>query len=57
MLHEQRKYKLLKVETDSLLSKPTSTQSLIEVRFDAREFFIFNKDLTYYEIYSVKDPQ
>lgn len=48
MLHEQRKYKLHKVESDSLLSKPTSTQALIEVRFDGKEFFVFNKDLTYY---------
>lgn len=48
MLHEQRKYKLAKVHAESLLSKPTSTQSLIEVRFDGREFLIFNKDLTYF---------
>ena len=57
MLFEQRKYKLLRVGEESLFSKPTNTQSLVEVRFDGKEFFIFNRDLSYYEVYCVRDSQ
>jgi hypothetical protein len=55
MLYEQRKYKMLKVADESLFSKPTNTQSLIEVRFDGKEFFVFNRDLIYYEIYAIHE--
>lgn len=53
MLFEQRKYKKHQVGEGSLLARATSTQTLIEVRHDGREFFLFNKDLLYYEIYAV----
>ena len=48
MLFEQRKYKMKRVAENSPLFKPTNSQALIEVRFDGKEFFIFNKDLSYY---------
>ena len=53
MLFEQRKYKKHQVPPSSPLSRPTSSQTLIEVGHDGRQFFLFNKDLLYYEVYGM----
>jgi hypothetical protein len=36
MLYEQRKYKMHKIVEESPLARQTSTQSLIEIRFDGK---------------------
>lgn len=37
-----------RVAEDSPFFRPISSQALIEVSFDGREFFIFNRDIAYY---------
>jgi hypothetical protein len=55
MLFEQRKIKMKRVAEDSPFFKTNSSQALIEVRFDGREFYVFNRDNAYFEIYGVAE--
>ena len=48
MVFEQRKYKMRKVAEDSPFLKAVNSQAVVEVRFDGREFFIFNRDIAYF---------
>lgn len=46
-----------RVAEDSPLFKPTNSQALVEVRFDGREFFVFNRDIAYFEIYGIQEEK
>jgi hypothetical protein len=42
-----------RVAEDSPFAKPSNSQALIEVSYDGRDFFVFNRDLAYFELYGV----
>ena len=55
MIHESHKYKLQKILSNSPLMHVQSSRTVVLVSFDAKSLILFNKTLSYFEVYSVDD--
>ena len=55
MLHESHKYKMQKIDHASPFLFAQASRTCVSVSYDAREVILFNKTLSYFEVYAIDD--